>query len=103
MSIVRLKCANANCNNLAAYKGKTKGRIRTFRKLCFSCHYRKYKMPMHNNKTNRFVAEKCSSCSWIGPCDRHRRIAGGKYTRANVVILCPNCHRLVHCGKILIK
>lgn len=42
---------------------------------------------------------KCSICSWIGPCDIHRKkpgYLGGEYKLENVEVVCPNCHRLAH-------
>ncbi len=50
--------------------------------------------------------KKCIICNWEGPCDRHRIVFGvnnGKYEKGNVTILCPNCHRLLHLGKLVIK
>lgn len=53
--------------------------------------------------------------NWIGAClfcgggdasllDNHRGLvegkAGGKYTWANTLPLCPNCHRKCHLGQI---
>lgn len=41
----------------------------------------------------------CQVCRWKGPCDLHRKIPGkdgGKYTKENVMFICPNCHRLEH-------
>ncbi len=42
---------------------------------------------------------KCQLCGWNGPCDLHRKVSGcegGKYTRENTMLICPNCHRLKH-------
>ncbi len=49
---------------------------------------------------------ECVICGWEGPCDKHRikhGKDGGKYHRGNVMILCPNCHRLLHTGKLKLK
>ena len=60
-------------------------------------------------KHRRFSTESCFVCGWDkANCDRHRlngnnhksKING--YRRLNVVSLCPNCHRLVHRGKLKI-
>lgn len=43
--------------------------------------------------------DTCSKCGWKGECNRHRIVSGtegGKYTKPNIVILCPNCHAAVH-------
>ena len=43
--------------------------------------------------------DKCSVCGWVGPCDKHRIVAGkdgGEYTEDNIIIVCPNCHRDYH-------
>ena len=50
-----------------------------------------------------FPNHQCSVCGWVGPCDRHRVISGrdgGEYIEANVQILCPNCHKLKHLGRL---
>lgn len=42
----------------------------------------------------------CERCGWdAASCDVHHlveRSAGGKHTRANAIVLCPNCHRIEH-------
>lgn len=44
--------------------------------------------------------EPCSRCGWgEAPCDRHRMDKTKGYTKENVKVLCPNCHRLEHLGK----
>jgi hypothetical protein len=49
----------------------------------------------HANVPNR----KCEACGWDkAPCDRHRLNPALGYTRANVKVLCPNCHRLATLG-----
>lgn len=44
----------------------------------------------------------CSICGWNKTtCDFHRKKYGrngGQYTKENIIVLCPNCHRLVHRG-----
>lgn len=118
----RPKCAFNGCNNIAE-KQQTNGKI-SYRNYC-SSHRKKHfedkqrkpgkmggygprngehysKIPFHK----RHPAIKCSLCSWDGPCDRHRikmGKEGGQYVEGNVLILCPNCHRLVHTGKLILK
>ncbi len=44
-------------------------------------------------------ASQCSACGWAGPCDIHHKTPlsqGGTEDDENRIILCPNCHRLVH-------
>jgi len=52
----------------------------------------------------RLFPNRCMRCGWSdGPCDCHHlaaRSEGGTNTIENGVILCPNCHRLVHIGAI---
>jgi len=47
---------------------------------------------------------ECSLCGWDKVnCDIHRikhGCFGGKYIKENIVVLCPNCHRLAHRGLI---
>lgn len=46
-------------------------------------------------------SKKCQICGWDGPCDRAHIIPkskGGTYKSNNVLILCPNCHRLYDYG-----
>jgi len=53
---------------------------------------------------HQFIRDKCIICGYKGAIDNHHVIAkkeGGKDDR-NLVSLCPNCHRLVHKGKIKI-
>jgi len=47
----------------------------------------------------------CSRCGWVGPCDRAHIIPkklGGTYASENIRILCPNCHRLLDRGLIIL-
>jgi hypothetical protein len=42
---------------------------------------------------------KCDLCGWDkAPCDRHRIEKLKGYIKENVMILCPNCHRLATYG-----
>jgi len=49
---------------------------------------------------------KCSICNWDKTnCDIHRIKGGkegGKYEKSNVIVVCPNCHRLIHRNIILL-
>ena len=61
----------------------------------------------HSPKNPSFDNKKCFLCGWDKTyCDRHRiktGAEGGRYVTGNVLIVCPNCHRLIHSGKMVIK
>ena len=89
------KCNIKGCNNVVGYNRKNQG----LRKLCSSHHRKKYGISNANRQQTRkklIFNNKCSQCEWEGPCDRHRIEQGGLYIQSNVVVLCPNCHRLLH-------
>lgn len=97
----RRKCSMAGCNNIAMSKGyDSRGKLK-LRKYC-STHHK-----LSNGRCPEGMqATSCSVCNWLGPCDRHRILFGmdgGRYRQGNVVILCPNCHRLVHLGELELK
>lgn len=52
----------------------------------------------------RHYGNKCERCGWSkARCDAHHRTAkasGGMHTIANGMVLCPNCHRVEHEGKL---
>lgn len=47
----------------------------------------------------------CSNCGWnLAPCDIHHVVEqcnGGSDEHSNLTLLCPNCHRLAHAGKLI--
>ena len=52
------------------------------------------------------MKQKCEICSKIEHCDNHHIHSiskGGKDTRGNKCRICPNCHRQVHKGDIIIE
>jgi len=52
------------------------------------------------------MEESCEICKSIVHCDNHHIHSlskGGKDTPGNKCRLCPNCHRKVHTGKIIIE
>lgn len=57
-----------------------------------------------NQAMRRIYPDECMRCGWNeATCDTHHitpKSEGGLYTIENGIILCPNCHRLVHDGKI---
>ena len=89
------KCKIEGCNNMARNRGGQKRGT-----LCDKHHLRQY--PKWKLK-KRLEKLPCQKCGWnLAPCDIHRIIPGsqgGKYTTDNVIVLCPNCHRLIHRGK----
>ena len=48
----------------------------------------------------RLYGDKCQKCGWDkGHCDVHHRnqkSKGGLHTLENAIVLCPNCHRVLH-------
>jgi len=104
----RLKCIVDGCNNLASRVGYKKDGSPRYRKLCMPHHSKKYSMPVngHARILRGFPNKECSICGWKGPCDRHRiryGMNGGDYIKGNVIVLCSNCHRLLHLGLLSIK
>ncbi len=105
----RPECQINGCHNLAMPHWKRKDGTQGYRKLCARHHRKKYGMPISKPKKKRrnFPNTTCVLCGWDkAPCDRHRikyGIDGGDYEKGNVMILCPNCHRVIHLGKLLIK
>jgi hypothetical protein len=89
------KCSVTGCNNNCMSAGHG-----YYKKLCTRHHRLKYKMPVNSRMPNHLTGEPCSKCGWDKSfCDTHRIIGGkdgGKYTKDNVISLCPNCHRLEH-------
>lgn len=60
-----------------------------------------------NEAMRRLFPDRCMRCGWSeAACDTHHiqpRSHGGKYTIENGAILCPNCHRLAHCGVVSVS
>jgi hypothetical protein len=102
------KCSVTGCPNLGAWSRNDNGKV-----------YRAPLCDKHKNlrwgKKNKSWRPKwmheigikpCSICGWDRDrVDAHRVVHGkdgGSYTQANTIGLCPNCHRLVHHGKIIL-
>lgn len=83
------KYCSHSCKNTRSLKKKYKSRT-----------YLNYKVSELLNDTS------CSNCSWnLETCDIHHIIPkklGGSDDFNNLVILCPNCHRLADRGKLTI-
>jgi hypothetical protein len=100
---IRGRCAADGCRRLQANKGFSGGELR-YDKYC----ERHRRGPYKAKRIERAIVDTslCSRCGWIGPCDKHRLIAGkdgGNYRAKNVIVVCPNCHRLLHRGIISIS
>ena len=56
------------------------------------------------SRKKELVGDKCQFCEWDdAPCDGHHLKSikdGGKHKIDNIIILCPNCHRLLHYEKL---
>lgn len=56
------------------------------------------------DKIKRERGDKCEICGWDkGSCDIHhrrQRVNGGNDDESNLIIVCPNCHRLIHENKL---
>lgn len=96
----RKKCLIDGCERLGRNKGYYKGTIR-YDKVC-EIHHRG-KERSHFYLKSQIQNISCERCGWNkAPCDRHRIIPEKGYTRENVIILCPNCHRLESMNSIII-
>jgi hypothetical protein len=80
----RMKFCNLNTN-----------RTRHYKQNCYSAI---------RNKIKKERGERCEICGWDkGSCDTHHKkeiVNGGKHSEDNLIILCPNCHRLIHEDKL---
>jgi len=97
-------CCIEDCTKLCMSKG-----YGNFAKMCAKHHRQKYSMSTGNqrNRLKHRLDNECIVCGWDkGPCDLHRispGSEGGRYTTNNVIVLCPNCHRLVHSNLLQIQ
>ena len=105
---IRGKCLIKDCTRLQRVKGKDQMGRRLWQKVCDVHHRIKYDIPnpLINNSHSFFKQhipnDKCSNCGWDkASCDRHRLDNSIGYIPENVIILCPNCHRLQQEGKLL--
>lgn len=98
----RKTCIFPGCTKLSRNKGKYKGKVR-YDCYCEVHHRMKYK---NDNAISEYMLDrrkidnsKCSVCGWDkAPCDRHRIKHDEGYKPENILVLCPNCHRLIHLG-----
>ena len=103
------KCAIEGCNCLAMSTGYLRSGNHRYSKYCTKHHKQRYGMLFFGGKDRqkaKILNSECALCGWEGHCHRHRLQMGrdgGKYIKENVIILCPNCHSLIHEGKLTIK
>lgn len=98
---MRETCVFAGCTNLRTKKGINKGGSPHYSRYCNK--HRRFRSG-ETKIDNKYIAnDKCELCGWEeAPCDRHRIDPKRGYYRENVKVLCPNCHRLVSLGKIVL-
>jgi 5-methylcytosine-specific restriction endonuclease McrA len=93
----RRPCEVEGCRMFGRNKGFYKGKIR-YDHVC-DYHHRKGNQVEWVATRANIDNKKCDRCGWDkAPCDRHRVDPKKGYTKSNVVILCPNCHRLETLG-----
>lgn len=103
ISYKRRKCQIEGCKKLGRNKGFYKGKIR-YDRFCEFHHRLRYgSNDFGKNIMNQIPNDRCEVCGWDkGFCDRHRKNSKLGYTKENVKVLCPNCHRLVTQGLLKI-
>lgn len=102
---VRGVCEVEGCTKLQRYTGKSREGKPYYKRVCDEHHRFRYGIDNPLTKSLRIVYkkgipnEKCSYCGWKeASCDRHRLDREKGYFPENVMVLCPNCHRLKHLG-----
>lgn len=104
---IRGKCIVDGCFCFQMIKSKRNSRT-YYRRYCYK-HWRSLscseKIGTRLLDISNYLPIKtntCSLCGWdLAVCDKHRMepgISGGTYTRDNILVVCPNCHRLLHKG-----
>lgn len=73
--------------------------------LCAKHYRERYNIP-HEPQARfkqKFNNSRCWICGWDkAPCDRHRLNRRMGYFAGNIIVVCPNCHRLIHRNKLKI-
>ena len=93
----RRQCSVLGCGRMGRNKGTVNGATRYDHK-CENHHRTKVRLEASSMFFRKHIKNAtCETCGWSQSyCDRHRIIPTVGYTRDNVKILCPNCHRLEH-------
>ncbi len=104
MSIyIRKNCIVPECNLQGRNKGMMDGK-KFYGNKCVVHHRKKGSITaFYTHIVDRIANLKCEVCGWDKDrCDRHRLNPEIGYTKDNIKILCPNCHRLVTSGKLIL-
>jgi hypothetical protein len=92
-------CCVPGCLRRGRNKGFQKG-VRRYDKFC-EVHHKERLRPDHEIPglagKQQIQNDHCEKCGWSeSSCDRHRIDPSKGYFRENVIVLCPNCHRVEH-------
>jgi hypothetical protein len=94
------RCQVDGCELPPAYAGIRHGKKR------YKCFCNKHDGERRKLK-KELSDEPCQVCGWKQSyCDTHRvRFGknGGRYVRENVLVVCPNHHRLIHDKKLFVR
>lgn len=88
----RKRCEYENCNKYGRNKGRRLNKI-IFGRFCEKHHRMRcdYSVSHPSSISNL----SCERCGWKESfCDRHRINKNIGYVKENVLVLCPNCHRI---------
>lgn len=92
-------CVVPGCSRLGVSKGYTERGKKRWSRYCQFHEKARQGLPEGARKQAHILNSKCEVCGWDkAPCDRHRVEPAVGYTRSNVKVLCPNCHRLETLG-----
>jgi hypothetical protein len=101
---MRRTCAVDGCERLGRNKGFSNGSQR-YGRIC-ETHHKQFSLNRTSSSNGIFEGKftipniVCQKCGWDkAPCDRHRIDPKKGYFKENVLVLCPNCHRLEHYKK----
>ena len=96
----RKVCRIDGCNRLGRNRGRSMGKT-VYDSLCEKHHRMRGSSEWHRESIDN---SKCEVCGWDKTsCDRHRIDNKKGYYKENVIVLCPNCHRLVTYNLIELK